>query len=76
MMIVIATGFIPISPLYIVSTKIMCESSRWLGKNIVRITGYLKDLQESIDRCTGLRHITETLKHHPIILPHLLYVRI
>ena len=38
LMIVIATGFIPLSPLY-VSTMVMWESSKWLGKNIVRSTG-------------------------------------
>ena len=37
-MIVIATGFIPVSPLSIASTLVMWESSQWLGKNIVRST--------------------------------------
>ena len=35
MVIVIATGFIPLSPLSVVSTLVMWESSQWLGKNIV-----------------------------------------
>ena len=39
LMIVIATGFIPFSPLSVVSTMVMWESSQWLGKNIVRSTG-------------------------------------
>ena len=39
LMIVIATGFIPLSPLSVVSTIIMLESSQWLGKNIVWSTG-------------------------------------
>ena len=39
LMIVIATGFIPLSPLSVVSTMVMWESSLWLGKNIVRSTG-------------------------------------
>ena len=39
LMIVIATGFIPLSPLSVVSTKVMWESSQWLGKNIVWRTG-------------------------------------
>ena len=39
MMIVTATGFIPLSPLSIASTTEMWESSLWLGKNIVRRTG-------------------------------------
>ena len=34
-----ATGFIPLSPLSIVSTMVMWESSQWLGKNILRSTG-------------------------------------
>ena len=39
LMIVIATGFIPLSPLSIVLTMVMWESSQWLEKNIVRSTG-------------------------------------
>ena len=38
-MIVIVTGFIPLSPLSVVSTKVMGESSQWFGNNIVRSTG-------------------------------------
>ena len=38
-LIVIATGLIPLSPLSIVSTMVMWESSQWLGKNIVQSTG-------------------------------------
>ena len=38
-MIVIATGFIPLSPLSVVSTMVMWEDSQWLGKNVVRSTG-------------------------------------
>ena len=39
LMIVIATGFIPLSPLSIVSTMVKWESSQWLEQNIVRSTG-------------------------------------
>ena len=39
LMIVIATGFIPLSPLSVLSTMVMWESSQWLGKNILRSTG-------------------------------------
>ena len=41
LMIFIATGFIPLSPLSlsIVSTMVIWESSQWLGKNIVQSTG-------------------------------------
>ena len=36
----LATGFIPISPLSVVSTMpVKWETSQWLGKNIVRSTG-------------------------------------
>ena len=36
---VIATGFIPLLPLSVVSTIFICGSSQWLGKNILRNTG-------------------------------------
>ena len=36
LMIVIATGFIPLSPLSVVLTMVMWESSHRLGKNTVR----------------------------------------
>ena len=36
LVIVIATGFIPLSPLSDVSTMVMWESRRWLGKNIMQ----------------------------------------
>ena len=39
LMIVIATGFIPFSPLSVVSTMVMWESSQWIGNNFVRSTG-------------------------------------
>ena len=39
LIIVIATGFIPLSPLSVVLTMVMWESSQSLGKNIVRCTG-------------------------------------
>ena len=39
LMIVIATGCTPLSPLSFVSPMVMWESSQWLGKNIVRNTG-------------------------------------
>ena len=32
LMIVIATGFIPLSPLSVVSAMVMWESNQWLGK--------------------------------------------
>ena len=35
LMIVIWTGFISLSPMSVVSTMVMWESSQWLGKNIV-----------------------------------------
>ena len=67
-MIVIATGFILLTPLSVVSTTVKWESSQSLGKNIVRSTGK-KNSKESIDRCTGRRDVTEILfgvKHFTI----------
>ena len=49
LMIVIATGFIPLSQLYIVLAMVMWESSQWLARNIVRSTGK----KNSIIRYTG-----------------------
>ena len=40
LMIVIATRFIPLLPLSVVSTMAIWESSQWLGNNIVRSAGY------------------------------------
>ena len=57
LMIVIATGLIPLSPLSIVSTLVMWERSHWLGK--ICSGCRLKEFQESMDRCTGPRDITE-----------------
>ena len=56
LMIVIVTGFIPLSPLSVVST----------GKQPVAwkeyCVGYwLKELQESMDRCTGHCDMSEIL---------------
>ena len=42
LMKVIATGFIRLSPLSIISTMVMWESNQWRGKNIVRSTGFKK----------------------------------
>ena len=39
LMIVIATGLIPLPSLSIVSTMVMWESSHWFGKNILQSTG-------------------------------------
>ena len=56
-MIVIVTGFIPLSPLSVVLTMVTWESS------------WLKELQENMDRCNECHDITEILfensiKHH------------
>ena len=55
LMIVIAKGFIPLSPLSVVSTNV--ESSHWL-----------KEFQESIDRCTGCHDDTveNSIKHQAV----------
>ena len=70
LMIVIAIGFIPLSPLSVVSTMVMWESSQWLGKKYCA-EYWLKELQESMARYTGRLDITERLlkngvKHHII----------
>ena len=39
LMVVISTGFIPLTPLSTVWTMATWESSQWLEKNIVQITG-------------------------------------
>ena len=39
LMIVIVTGFTPLSQLSVVSIMVMWESSQWLGKNTVRVSG-------------------------------------
>ena len=49
LMILIAIGFIPLSPLSVVSTTVMLESSHWLGKNIVRSTGQKNSRKAWID---------------------------
>ena len=59
-MIVIATEYIPLSPLSVVSAMVI------LGKQPVDWKKFcadywLKELQESMDRCTGRRDITEIL---------------
>ena len=69
-MIVIATAFIPVSPLYSFSKTIIWESSfsktiiwessHWLRKNIVQRTGGKKK-QKGIERCTWSRNITEII---------------
>ena len=37
--IVIATGFTPVSPVFLLLAMVMWESNQWRGKNIVRSTG-------------------------------------
>ena len=59
LMMVIATGFIPLSPPSIISTMFM------LGKQPVAWKEYcwecwVKELQESIDRSTGCHDITQS----------------
>ena len=49
LMIVIATGFIPLSPLSVVLTTVKWESSKSLGKNIVQITGLKNSRNAWID---------------------------
>ena len=46
------TGFMPLSSLLIVSTIVIWESSQWFGKKFCA-DYWSKELQESMDRCTG-----------------------
>ena len=60
LMIVIATGFIPLSPLSIVSTMVIWEKKPVAWKEYC-MEYRLKELQESMDKCTGRCNITEKL---------------
>ena len=58
LMKVIATGFIPFSPISVVSTKVIWESLAWKE---YCAEYWLKELQESMDRSAGPHDITEIL---------------
>ena len=58
LMIIFATGFIPLSP--IVSTMVMWDRSQSLGDNIVMST-CKKELSEKMERYTGCPDITEIM---------------
>ena len=60
LMIVIAKGFIPLSPLSVVSKIVMWESSQYSWKEYCA-EYRLKELQQSMGMCTGRRDITEIL---------------
>ena len=70
LMIVIGTWFIPLSPLSIVSTMVMWESSQWLGKNIVWSTGKKNSRKARIGalvatiklKCSWKRHLINTIQ--------------
>ena len=59
-MIIIATGFIALLTLSIISMMVIWESSQWLGQNIMQST-VKKERLESIDRCPNNRNITEMM---------------
>ena len=46
LMIVIATGFILLSPMTNISTMVICGSSQWLERKTVRSTGRFNSLQD------------------------------
>ena len=60
LMIVIATGFIPLSLLSIISIMITWENSQLIWKEYC-VEYWLKELQESMDRWTGCCNMTEIL---------------
>ena len=57
-MVVVATGFIPLPPVSIVSVMVMWESSQWLGKNIVQST-CKNNSRKAWVGCTGCHDVTE-----------------
>ena len=59
-MIVIATGFIPLSPLSVILTSGYVGKQPVAGKEYC-VEYWSKEVQESMDRCTGCRNITEIL---------------
>ena len=54
LMIVVETGFIPLSPLSFVATMVMWGSCQWLVKNIVRSTGKKKSVKTLIYALTAV----------------------
>ena len=59
LMIVIATGFIPLSPLSLVSKWLCGKAASGLERILCRVE--VKRTQESMDRCNGNYDITEIL---------------
>ena len=60
LMIVIATVFIPLSQLSIVSTMVVWESSRWLGKNIalrVQVNTEYTKLMEALREWENIQNV-------------------
>ena len=60
LMIVIATGFIPLSPLSVVSTRRICGKAA-SGLQRILCGVLVKRTSERMDRCTGRPNITEKL---------------
>ena len=61
LMIVIATGFIPLSPLSVVSTIVMWERKQPVAWKEYCAKYWLKEFQGSMVRCSDRRNITEIL---------------
>ena len=57
-MIVIGTGFIPLIPLSIVLMMVMGEAASGKGYSKEH---WLKEFQESMNRCTGRHDMTEIM---------------
>ena len=65
LMTVIAKGFIPLSPLSVVSTMVMWEKQPVAWKEY-RAEYWLKELQESMDKCTSpcvIQSINQSIVH-------------
>ena len=58
-LIIVATRYIPLQPLTIVSIMVMWESSQWLEKKCAEY--WRKRLKENMDRYIGRRDISEIM---------------
>ena len=67
MLPMIATGFIALSPLSLVSTMVMWESSKWLGKNTMWSTGSREPRKHRRSFCDELCQLYHVIHIYYII---------
>ena len=65
-MIVIATGFIPPSPLSIVSAMIILETIQWPGRNVVRSTGKKNSIKVWVGVPAVENNVDNGVKQHTV----------